>query len=188
MTERLFYQDPYRRQFKARIVERLMVGHRPGVILDRTCFYPTSGGQPHDTGTLEGIPVVDVFEREEDKAIVHVLANELEGETVRGEIHWARRFDHMQQHTGQHILSQAFLQVLGAETVSFHLGAEASTIDVDRAPLTTAQLDEVEARANEVVFADRSVRTYFVGQEELTRLPMRKPPVVTGPILSLIHI
>ena len=182
MTERLFYQDPYRRQFEARIVERLRVGHRPGVVLDRTCFYPTSGGQPHDTGTLEGIPVVDVFEREEDKAIVHVLASELEGETVRGEIHWARRFDHMQQHTGQHILSQAFLQVLGAETVSFHLGAEASTIDVDRAPLTAAQLDEVEARANEVVFADRSVRTYFVGQEELTRLPLRKPPVVTGPI------
>ncbi|MBL7184024.1 MAG: hypothetical protein ISS50_06205 [Anaerolineae bacterium] len=121
MTERLYYLDPYRLEFEARVVERISVGAKPGVILESTCFYPTSGGQPHDEGRLNGVPVINVFERE-DKAIVHVLAAELKGDLVHGVIDWETRFDHMQQHTGQHILSQAFLEILRAKTVGFHLG------------------------------------------------------------------
>jgi alanyl-tRNA synthetase len=181
MTERLYYLDPYRLEFEARVVERISVDAKPGVILESTCFYPTSGGQPHDEGNLNGVPVVNVFERE-DKAIVHVLATELKEDLVHGVISWDRRFDHMQQHTGQHILSQAFLQLLNAETVGFHLGKEASTIDVDKAPLAVSQLDRVEDLANKIVFADRPVRTYSVAETELASLPLRKLPTVEMPI------
>jgi alanyl-tRNA synthetase len=181
MTERLYYLDPYRLEFEARVVERIGVGSKPGVILESTCFYPTSGGQPHDEGNLNGVPVVNVFERE-DKAIVHVLTTELKEDLVHGVIDWERRFDHMQQHTGQHILSQAFLQLLNAETVGFHLGKEASTIDVDKAPLAVSQLDRIEDLANDVVFADRPVRTYSVAETELASLPLRKLPTVEMPI------
>ncbi len=181
MTERLYYLDPYSLEFEARVVERTSVGAEPGVVLDRTCFYPTSGGQPHDEGRLNGVPVINVWERE-DKAIVHVLAAELEGGLVHGVIDWERRFDHMHQHTGQHILSQAFLEILKAETVGFHLGQEASTIDVDQAPLAVAQLDRVEDLANEIVFADRPVKTYSLAETELASLPLRKLPTVEMPI------
>jgi alanyl-tRNA synthetase len=130
---------------------------------------------------LNDVPVTDVFERE-DKAIVHVLAAELEGDFVRGVIDWQRRFDHMQQHTGQHILSQAFLRLLNAETVGFHLGEDASTIDVDQAPLAVPQLDRVEDLANEIVFADRPVKTYWVSEAQSASLPVRKVPSVEMPI------
>jgi len=181
MTERLYYLDQYRVEFEARVVERVSVDAKPGVILESTCFYPTSGGQPHDEGNLNGVPVINVFERE-DKAIVHVLATELKGDLVHGMIDWERRFDHTQQHTGQHILSQAFLQLLNAETVGFHLGKGASTIDVDQAPLAAAQLDRVEDLANEIVFSDRPLKTYSVAETELASLPLRKLPTVEMPI------
>lgn len=188
MTQKLYYDDAYQQECQARVLERVTVGDGLGLILDRTCFYPTSGGQPHDQGTLNGVPVSDVFEREDDGAVVHVVDGEVEGlgldegETVHGQIDWERRFDHMQQHTGQHILSQAFLQLLDAETVGFHLGAEVSTIDVDKAPLEATQLDKVEELTNTVVFADRPVRTYFVDQDCIEDLALRKQPIVTGPI------
>ncbi|HID62092.1 MAG TPA: hypothetical protein EYP49_05045 [Anaerolineae bacterium] len=180
MTQRLYYDDAYRQEFQAQVLERVTVDDGLGLILDKTCFYPTSGGQPHDQGSLNGIPVSDVFERD-DGAVVHVVGGEV-GETVHGQIDWERRFDHMQQHTGQHILSQAFLRLLDAETVGFHLGAETSTIDVDKAPLAAAQLDEVEKLANTVVFADRPVRTCFVDQDRVEELALGKRPQVTGPI------
>lgn len=196
MTKKLYHDDAYRQEFQAQVLERVTVGNKLGLILDKTCFYPTSGGQPHDQGTLNGVLVSDVFEREDDGAVVHVVDGEVEGpalspsislrvnkgETVYGQIDWERRFDHMQQHTGQHILSQAFLQLLDAETVGFHLGAEVSTIDVDKAPLETAQLDRVEELANTIVFADRPVRTYFADQDRMEDLTLRKQPMVTGPV------
>jgi alanyl-tRNA synthetase len=179
---RLYYADAYLREFDARVIERLTWNSRPAVILESTAFYPTTGGQPHDTGTLNGVDVIDVVERESDGAVVHVLAGELQGDTVHGEIGWARRFDHIQQHTGQHILSQAFTVALAADTVSFHLGAEVSTVDLNRVSLSEDQLDKAEALANEVVFSDRSVRARFVDREELATLPLRQPPQVAGPV------
>ena len=102
MTERLYYSDAYCTAFDARVVERLTLAGSPAVVLDRTAFYPTSGGQPHDTGTLNGVAVVEVVEREEDHAVIHRLGAPLSGDDVQGAVDWPRRFDHMQQHTGQH--------------------------------------------------------------------------------------
>ena len=182
MAARLYYADAYLREFDARVIEQLTWDGKPAAVLERTAFYPTSGGQPHDTGTLNGVKVVDVVERESDGAVVHVLAGELQGDAVHGEIDRARRFDLMQQHTGQHILSQAFTTALQADTVSFHLGVEVTTVDLNRAPLSEEQLDKAEALANEVVFSNRPVRARFVGREELATLPLRKLPQVAGPI------
>jgi alanyl-tRNA synthetase len=159
MTERLYYTDSFLTEFDAQVVERLDGGAR--IVLDRTAFYPTSGGQPHDTGTLNGIPVLAVEEDSEDR-IVHTLGQPLpESDRVHGAIHWPRRFEHMQQHTGQHLLSAVFDQLFGFFTVSFHLGAEASTIDLDAPSITPEQLASAERRANELVWQDLPVHISF---------------------------
>ena len=129
-TERLYYQDSYLTDFTARVkaVHPARERGEVEVVLDRTAFYPEGGGQPSDLGRLGGAPVVAVVDREGE--VVHLVRGQLPEGEVRGEVEWSRRFDHMQQHTGQHILSQAFSRLLGAETVSFHMGAEVSTIDL----------------------------------------------------------
>ena len=182
MTERLYYTDAYCTGFSARVVERLAWGGRPAVVLDRTAFYPASGGQPADRGTLGGLAVRDVVVREEDGAIVHVLERALRTSDVEGVLDWSSRFDHMQQHTGQHILSAAFEQVLDADTVGFHLGTETSTVDINVARLEPAALVPVEELANRVIWENRPVSVRFVGPDELVTLPLRRPPAVEGPV------
>ena len=183
MTERLYYTDPYRTHFTAQVLDRVTWEGHPVLILDRTPFYPTSGGQPADRGTLEATQVLDVVERAADGAILHVLSHPVAKDQVSGRIDWERRFDHMQQHTGQHVLSACFELVLDAETVGFHLGAESSTIDVDLADLQMGQVAPVEALANQVVWDDRSVSTRFVDRETLADLSTaERPPDVEGPI------
>lgn len=172
ITERLYWQDPYCREFEAHLIRRAEVDAHPAVVLDRTCFYPSSGGQPHDTGMLSGIPVVDVIDAKDD--ILHVLAAPLDGEIVRGAIDWARRFDHMQQHTGQHILSRAVEQLLGADTVSFHLGVASSTIDINRESLDAAEAALVEELANRIVWENRPVSVCEVSAQEAGNLDLRK--------------
>ncbi len=188
MTERLYYTDAYLRAFTARVVtvERQGEwGDRPGVILDRSAFYPTSGGQPHDTGTLAGTPVVDVVDTED--SIVHVVDGAasaltiVAGAEVQGTVDWARRFDHMQQHTGQHVVSAAFSQVLGAETVSVHLGGS-STLDLAIPSLSPEDARRVEDEANRVVFDNRPVTLRFVSEAEATQLGLRRPPRRSGTI------
>ncbi len=176
MTDRLYYADSYTRSFTARIVDRLEVEGRPAIALDRTCFYPTSGGQPCDAGQIDGVPVVDVRVQPGDGAILHVLGGEVSGDEVRGEIDWARRFDHMQQHTGQHILSQAFLRQAEAETVSFHLSENSVTIDLDARSLPSAAVDQAEEIANQVVVQDAVVRAWFPSAGELAAIPLRRAP------------
>ena len=168
------------REFTAHVVGRQVSGGKPAVALDRTAFYPTGGGQPNDRGTLDGVPVLDVIV--EDGIVWHVLAAELPGDEVRGILDWSRRFDHMQQHTGQHILSQAFVVTCDAETVAFHMGADASTIDLGRADLGPDALAAAEAAANAVIDAAYPVTATFVTQDELAQLPLRKPPKVTEAI------
>jgi alanyl-tRNA synthetase len=182
MTERLYYTDAYCTRFSARVIERLAWDGRPAVVLDRTAFYPTSGGQPADRGTLGGVAVLDVVAREEDGGVVHVLEHGSPESEVEGVLDWLRRFDHMQQHTGQHILSAAFEQLLDADTVGFHLGAEASTVDIDVARMDRAAAMPVEELANRVIWEDRPVRARFVGLDELAALPLRRPPAVDGPV------
>ena len=179
-AERLYIQDSYLREFTAHVVGRQVSGGKSAVALDRTVFYPTGGGQPNDLGTLDGVPVLDVIV--EDEVVWHILDAELPGAEVRGILDWSRRFDHMQQHTGQHILSQAFVVTCDAETVAFHMGADASTIDLGRADLGPDALAAAEAAANAVIDAALPVTGTFVTQEELAQLPLRKPPKVTEAI------
>jgi alanyl-tRNA synthetase len=186
VTERLYYSDPYLTEFDARVVDVCDVGGRTGVVLDRTAFYPTSGGQPFDTGTLGSLRVIDVVDRD-DGDIVHVVEGEtafsglgsLGAELVSGHVDWTRRFDHMQQHTGQHVLSAAIDRVCGVRTESFHLGAATATIDLAR-ELTAAEIAASEEAANEVVWADRTVAIRFVDAAEAASLNLRKESVRTG--------
>ena len=182
MTERLYYADAYLRTFEARVVDRLEVYGQPAVIMDRTAFYPEGGGQPSDRGVLNSVAVVEVQPRESDDEVLHLLSAPLAEEAVTGVVDHARRFDLMQQHTGQHILSQAFLHTAGAETVSFHLNPDpnegALTIDLDKASLAPAELDQAEEYANTIVYENRPVIVRFVNDEELQALPLRKPPKV----------
>ena len=173
---RLYYDDAYTTEFTAHVVERWPMGEHPAVILDRTYFYPTSGGQPNDLGTINGVAVIDVTARKEDGAVVHLLAGDVPDDDVHGVVDWARRFDHMQHHTGQHILSQAFVQLADAHTVGFHLSGESVTIDLDRSSLTEAQVSAVEDLANEVVMADRPVTARLVKADEADGVRMRKLP------------
>jgi alanyl-tRNA synthetase len=180
ISERLYYTDSYTTSFEARIVEQTSHQDQPAVVLDRTYFYPTSGGQPHDTGTLGGIPVVDVSIRDVDGAVLHVLERSLDAGRVTGTIDWPRRFDHMQHHTGQHILSQAFVRVADAATIGFHLSSDSVTIDLDKPAIDPALVDEAEDLANQIVAENRPVRAWFPSDDELARLDLRKVPDVDG--------
>ncbi len=182
-TERLYWADAACTRFSATLLATATHDGRPAAVLDATCFYPTSGGQPHDTGLLGEVPVVDVVE--EDDRIVHVLARPLDrpvGTRIDGEVDWERRLDHMQQHSGQHLLSAAFTELLGAATVSFHLGTEVCTIDLDREALTEADSARVEERANAVVLDGRPMLAREYDEDEALALPLRKAPVVHGRI------
>lgn len=182
MSERLYYSDAYLRTFDARVLERVDIDGRPAVILDRTAFYPEGGGQPSDRGTLDRARVVDVIERASDGAVLHVLSEPLASDRVSGVVDSTRRFDLMQQHTGQHILSEAFIQTANALTVSFHLNPDpnegALTIDLNTPKLTPAQIDQAEDAANRVVWENRPVIARFVTNAEMAALPLRKPPTV----------
>ena len=185
MTSRLYYKDAYCTSFSARVIERLKWEEHPAVVLDCTAFYPISGGQPADRGTLGGVQIADIAVREDDDAIIHVLEHALpkgESEDVEGEIDWPRRFDHMQQHTGQHILSAAFEGMLDGDTVGFHLGAEASTVDINLPRLEWEAAMAVENVVNRVVWENRQVDIRFVSEEELELLPLRRLPVVKAPV------
>jgi alanyl-tRNA synthetase len=173
-TEQLYASDAYLRAFDAQVVEVTPDGW---LVLDRTAFYPEGGGQPADRGTLGGAAVVDVEER--DGVVLHVLDRALEPGEVQASIDWPRRFDHMQQHHGQHLLSAAFERVVEAPTISFHLGERTCTIDLDCSisRLDEAVLRRVEAAANESVWRNLPVVARDFAGEERARLPLRKEPV-----------
>ena len=186
MTQRLYYTDSYRRTFDATVVSVEAVEGRSHVVLDQTAFYPTSGGQPFDTGSIGGAAVVDVIDRE-DGEVAHVVSGVLKrGEVLTAEIDWPRRFDHMQQHTGQHVLSAAFDRLFGVRTESFHLGQLSATIDLAR-EVTAAEIAKAEDDANRVVWEDRPVAIRFATAEEAAAMGMRKESARTG-TLRLIEV
>lgn len=186
MTERLYYTDSYLREFDATVTSVEQVHGRTIARLDCTAFYPTSGGQPFDTGTLGRARVVDVFD-EDDGTIAHVIEGDIEqGAIVHGIVDWSRRFDHMQQHTGQHVLSAAFDHLHRARTLSFHLGAQGATVDIDR-ELPVEAITSAVDEANRIVWEDREVRVRSVSREEAAALPLRKEPVREG-TLRLIDV
>ncbi|MDI3523144.1 MAG: alanyl-tRNA synthetase [Bacillota bacterium] len=215
MTERLYWQEPNKTEFTATIkrvvpspgtASQSREADDPswGLVLDRTLFYPEGGGQPADTGVLElegeGVQYTVKEVHEEDGAIVHVAALPaapeagtrrqvpfVPGACVRGRIDWERRFDHMQQHSGQHVLSQAFLTVLGAHTTGFHLGADYVSIDLDVAEPSAEQVEQVERLANEVVFQDLPVTAREYLPDELPEGVRRRIPKPVAKI-RVVHI
>ena len=189
MTERLYYEDSYLWQFEATVMS-VRNGKRPGeweVTLDRSAFYPTSGGQPFDTGTLNfGKHRANVTDVEVDTAgeVIHTVDKQIPaGTTVRGEIDGARRTDHMEQHGGEHMLAGAIWEKLGGTTIGLHLGQTESSIDVampdDRTHLTEDEILMLENTVNERIRLDAPIRCWFPGEEELKKLPLRKAPTVT---------
>lgn len=194
MTTRLYYQDSFLYEFEASVVGAVS-GGRPAVILDQTAFYPTSGGQVFDTGWIvpaegEKLRVVEVAERE-DGTVLHILGNAAtlqEGMRVRGMIDAERRRDHMQQHSGQHVLSAAFVRLFNLPTVSFHMGEDYCSIDLDTKTLTPQQVEAAERLANQIVLEDRRVGIRLVSQAEAQQLGLRKLPPAGKDELRLIDI
>lgn len=184
-TQRLYYEDAYLLEFEAAVVKRTEHEGLPAVVLDRTAFYPESGGQPWDKGTLDGVEVVKVVEI--DGAILHVLRSEIAAGPAFGRIDAATRTDHMQQHTGQHVLSQAFWELLKGETLSFHMGPDVSTLEIGLKTISDPDCDRVEDRANGVVWQDREVKTYFVPEERIAEVPLRRPPKKQG-LLRVVEV
>jgi alanyl-tRNA synthetase len=158
MTERLYYTDSYLANFRAAVADASPDRRR--IYLDRTAFYPASGGQPHDLGTMNGIEITEIVDEDDDR-IAHVLSATLSGGDVECRVDWPRRFDHMQQHTGQHLLSAVLLDLFGAQTVSFHMGEESSTIDIARPSLDAGEVRRAVEKANQIVFENRPVTVTF---------------------------
>ncbi|PLR95233.1 alanyl-tRNA editing protein [Bacillus sp. T33-2] len=187
MQNKLYYHDPYLTSFTATVVKQQQEEDgRIYAVLSATAFYPTGGGQPHDTGTINGVKVIGV--EEIDGEIRHYLDSQLsetEGKAT-GEINWKRRFDHMQQHAGQHILSAAFERLLGCQTISFHLGKETLTIDLDIEELAVEDAEKVEKLANEIILENRPIETKWVTAGQLSAYPLRKQPSVTENIRLVI--
>src|SRR5919205_487817 len=180
-TQRLYYSDSHLLEFEARVLEvSQRADGRAAVSLDRTAFYPTGGGQPTDTGTLGAARVVECVD--EDGRVLHVCEGEVPGagQSVKGRVDWARRLDHMQQHTGQHILSQAFVELYGAQTRSFRMTEGLCEIDVELQDASDEKIDGAVRRANEIIWSDRAVRVHFVTPDEAARMPLRKDSAREG--------
>lgn len=184
-TKRLYFENPYRMEFEAQVVERLIYEQKPTLILDQTCFYPESGGQPSDRGVIDGIEVLHVLE--ENNQVLHILKEDVSSAKILGKIGWQRRFDHMQQHAGQHILSQSLYELYKTETLSFHLGDASSTVEIDLRKIREEEAEETERRANEIVFEDREIKSYFFRDEEISGIPLRKPPKKKG-LIRVVEI
>ncbi len=194
MTTRLYYNDSFLYDFDAEVREVLETP-RPGVVLDQTAFYPTSGGQVFDTGWIASdanskLRVSEVAESEDGK-LIHYLEAPVDlkpGTRIRGEIDATRRRDHMQQHSGQHVLSAAFIRLYDLPTVSFHMADDYCSIDLDTPTLTKEQIESVERLANEIILENRSVDIRFVTRVEAGKLGLRKLPPTERDELRLIDI
>ncbi|HEX8772445.1 MAG TPA: DHHA1 domain-containing protein [Pyrinomonadaceae bacterium] len=188
-TERLYYRDSHLTEFEARVQSVTeSVSGWCAVTLDRTAFYPTGGGQPSDTGLLDSAPVVECIDQE-DGSVLHVIQGRAPqvGATVKGRVDWERRLDHIQQHTGQHILSQAFIALYGAETRSFRMMDEASEIDLALQDPTDERIEKAIGLANSIIWEDRPVQVRLVTAEEAAELPLRKDSERAGE-LRIIEI
>ncbi|BCX03285.1 MAG: alanyl-tRNA editing protein [Candidatus Roseilinea sp.] len=186
MALRLYRTDASLTSFTARIAARVTHKGAPALILDRTAFYPEAGGQPHDTGTIAQARVVKVAEDARGE-ILHILEDDAAtglqpGDEVQCSIDWARPFDHMQQHSGQHVLSQAFVRVAGLDTVAIHIGQSDCTIDLPAPALPPEVIERAEREANAIVMEDRPILAYEVSDADLPAIPLRRPPTVSGAI------
>ena len=180
MMKKLYYETPYVKTFMCTVISCVQGKQGYETILSQTGFYPEGGGQPSDTGTLGGIRVLDV--QEKDGQIIHFLEQPIEiGSIAEGMIDWDRRFDYMQQHTGEHILSGLIHERFGYNNVGFHMGAEEVTIDFD-GTMTMEEAEELELLANEVIFDNRPVKVLYPNEEELKTIPYRSKKELTGQV------
>ncbi|WNB93857.1 DHHA1 domain-containing protein [Bacillus sp. NEB1478] len=177
MTEKLYYSLPYTTEWETKIKRTFERDNEKFIILEESAFYPTGGGQPFDTGSINGIDVEDVFVEEDE--VVHKIKSMPDDSNVNCKINWDRRFDHMQHHSGQHLLSAVCNSLYNASTVSFHLGGDFVTIDVDSQELSQTQLNKIEKEVNQQIYQNRFIHTYFVSNEELEKIPLIKMPKVT---------
>lgn len=185
LEQKLYYTDAYKKDFTTKVIKQDY--DKDGnlyVVLNETAFYPTGGGQPHDTGTLNGIAVLDV--KEVNDEIRHFITKQLHTEEVEGKINWERRFDHMQQHAAQHILSAAFWDHFNIPTIGFHLGKETVTIDLETENLHAEIVEKAIQIANKIVFENHPIRTLWMNLEEAKTLPLRKEPTITENIRVVI--
>ena len=183
MNNRLYYKDPYLKEFRSKILEKIKIGNKSAFILENTCFYPTSGGQPNDLGFIQNVPILDVIEDKEK--IIHILENDLDmeyGDEISGKIDWKRRFDHMQHHTGQHILSAAFEKLWDADTVSFNLGEEICSIDILKNTISSEEIRKVEELTNDIVLRNFPIESYFIEKNMARKFNLRKVPPQKGKI------
>ncbi|MNS22320.1 Alanine--tRNA ligase [compost metagenome] len=177
MTKKLYYDSAYTTKWETGISQVLEREDGLYITLEETAYYPHGGGQPCDLGWINEIPVLDVIL--EGNAVLHKLERRPEGNRVSCRVDWNRRFDHMQHHSGQHLLSAVCLNLLGALTVSFHLGNDYATIDVDKLELSNEQLASIQHEANRLIYLNRSISSYFVTEEEAAKLPLVKQSKVT---------
>ncbi len=184
-TEKLYFDDPYQIEFNSKVLRKFSHKNQPALILEQTCFYPESGGQPADKGSINGIEVTDVFE--EKGQIIHILIREVENDEIQGKIDWEIRFDHMQQHAGQHVLSQSFYELTNGETLSFHMGEEYSAVEIDVRNISESEEEAVEYLANQIVLENREIKSYSVSEEQIEHVPLRKPPKKAG-LIRVIEV
>jgi alanyl-tRNA synthetase len=185
MTERWYETQPYTQTWTTTITSIQERENDVLVTLKETAFYPEGGGQPADFGTINGIKVIDVFEQDGD--VYHKLAQAPDKKDVQCQIDWSRRFDHMQHHTGQHLLSAVCIELYDAHTVSFHLGADTVTIDLAVSSLSAEQLAHIERRVNECIYENRDIRTYHMTKDNIHTVPLRKLPDV-GDDIRIVEI
>lgn len=176
MTERLYLNDSYISEFEAEIVSCVPYNGYYALILDKTAFYPEGGGQPSDRGYINEYEVLDVIEK--DGQVLHIINHDISTKKVICRIDWNRRYDLMQQHSGQHILSHCFLELFEGNTDSFHLGASAVSIEIDIKEFNQDDCSKVEAMANEIIYSNLPIFSSIVQEEELKKLPLRKQPSV----------
>ena len=182
MNSQLLYQEDITiLDFEAEVIERIdLPGGRSGVVLDHTYFYPTGGGQEYDSGMIGSAKVVDVFKDDDNSRLIHVIEGEAYPGSVQVHIDAVRRLRHMQHHTAQHLLTQCILRQTGYETVSANInGYTPSTLDVGATQISKTDLEQAELQANQIIYEDRLVKTYFVSPEELQSIPLRRPPKVS---------
>ncbi len=178
MTEKLYYNEPHTLEFIANVTDIIPYDNNYAIFLDKTYFYPTSGGQPFDTGYIGTAKIIDVFEK--DGKVFHISESNLEKNSFPAKINYYRRLEHLQHHTGQHLLSQAFIQIIKAPTISFHLGSETATIEIVIKDLNIEQANEVEDLANNIIYENRKINVHYVDESEVNNLNLRKPPKKKG--------